>query len=83
MTKVNSLYVASGHLVVLIVFWGIISNMDAKMYQFKDPMKVLAYHEKTRRNIFLLLLLSTAIALLSLYLVMVFLAMSLMLWSVS
>jgi len=46
MTKVNSLYVASGPLVVLIVFWGIISNMDAKMYQFKDPMKVLAYHEK-------------------------------------
>jgi len=49
MTKVNSLYVASGPLVVLIVFWGIISNMDAKMYQFKDPMKVLAYHEKKKK----------------------------------
>jgi len=58
-----------------------ITNTDAKTNQAKDPMQVLASHERTtRRNILLLVWLSNAISLLSLCLLMTFLVMKLMLW---
>jgi len=62
-----------------------ITDMDAKTYQAKDPMKVLlASHEKNRRrSILLFVLLCNAISPLSLCQLMAFLAVKLMLWFAS